>query len=95
MEIKHDDKLTGEEGVFVQTALLYTHRSGQRRLRVLNLALNVGHQLADVYRSAELDTMINFLTKQGIFLFQLINSTCTFLLPSLKFQLSNYVLHFC
>lgn len=65
IEIKHDDKLTAEDGVYVQAALLYTHRSGQRRLRVLNLALGVAHQLADVYRSMELDTCINFLTKQG------------------------------
>lgn len=66
MEIKHDDKLTAEEGVYIQAALLYTHVSGQRRLRVLNLALALAHQLADVYRSAELDTAVNFLTKQGM-----------------------------
>ncbi|KAJ0171020.1 hypothetical protein K1T71_013219 [Dendrolimus kikuchii] len=66
IEIKHDDKLTAEDGVYIQAALLYTHRSGQRRLRVLNLALNVAHQLADVYRSMELDTTINFLTKQAV-----------------------------
>ncbi|CAH2268434.1 jg16866 [Pararge aegeria aegeria] len=66
VEIKHDDKLTAEDGVYVQAALLYTHRSGQRRLRVLNLALAVAHQLADVYRATELDTCINFLTKQAV-----------------------------
>lgn len=66
MEIKHDDKLTAEEGVYIQAALLYTHVSGQRRLRVLNLALALAHQLADVYRSAELDTAVNFLTKQAV-----------------------------
>lgn len=66
IEIKHDDKLTAEDGVYIQAALLYTHRSGQRRLRVLNLALNVAHQLADVYRSMELDTCVNFLTKQAV-----------------------------
>ncbi|XP_028157980.1 protein transport protein Sec24C-like, partial [Ostrinia furnacalis] len=66
IEIKHDDKLTAEDGVYIQAALLYTHRSGQRRLRILNLALNVAHQLADVYRSMELDTCVNFLTKQAV-----------------------------
>ncbi|VVC87574.1 unnamed protein product [Leptidea sinapis] len=66
VEIKHDDKLTSEDGVYIQVALLYTHRSGQRRLRVLNLALAVAHQLADVYRSAELDVLVNFLTKQAV-----------------------------
>ncbi|XP_053619272.1 protein transport protein Sec24C isoform X1 [Plodia interpunctella] len=66
IEIKHDDKLTNEDGVYIQAALLYTARSGQRRLRVLNLALNVAQQLADVYRSVELDTCVNFLTKQAV-----------------------------
>ncbi|XP_072945945.1 protein transport protein Sec24C [Epargyreus clarus] len=66
VEIKHDDKLTGEDGVYIQAALLYTRKCGQRRLRVLNLALAVAHQLADVYRSAELDTTLNFLTKQAV-----------------------------
>lgn len=52
--------------MYIQAALLYTHRSGQRRLRVINLALAVAQQLADVYRSMELDTVINFLTKQAV-----------------------------
>merc|ERR1719312_517273 len=38
-EIKHDDKLTEEDGVYIQAALLYTSVSGKRRLRILNLAL--------------------------------------------------------
>ncbi|XP_037294695.1 protein transport protein Sec24D isoform X1 [Manduca sexta] len=66
IEVKHDDKLTAEDGVYIQAALLYTHRSGQRRLRVINLSLSLAQQLADVYRSMELDTTINFLTKQAV-----------------------------
>ena len=65
VELKHDDKLTEEDGVYVQTALLYTACSGQRRLRVLNLSLNVCSQMADLYRSCELDTMTNLMVKQG------------------------------
>lgn len=66
IEIKHDDKLTGEDGVYIQAALLYTHRCGQRRLRILNLALAVAQQLADAYRSMELDTCVTFLSKQAV-----------------------------
>ncbi|XP_018325485.1 protein transport protein Sec24C isoform X2 [Agrilus planipennis] len=64
VEIKHDDKLAEEEGVYIQVALLYTSCSGQRRLRILNLSLNTCSQMADLYRSCELDTLINYYSKQ-------------------------------
>lgn len=64
VEIKHDDKLTEEEGVYIQVALLYTSCSGQRRLRVMNLSLKTCSQMADLYRSCELDTLVNFFAKQ-------------------------------
>jgi len=66
VEIKHDDKLTDEDGVYIQVALLYTTIYGQRRLRLHNLALNTCLQMADLYRNCELDTIINFLAKQAI-----------------------------
>ena len=53
-EIKHDDKLTEEDGVYIQVAVLFTSCSGQRRLRILNLALNTGVSMADMYRNCEL-----------------------------------------
>ena len=52
-EIKHDDKLTEEDGVYIQVAVLFTSCSGQRRLRVLNLSLNTGVSMADMYRNCE------------------------------------------
>lgn len=65
IEIKHDDKLTEEDGVYVQVALLYTSCGGQRRLRILNLSLKTCTQMAELYRSCDLDTIINFFSKQG------------------------------
>lgn len=65
LEIKHDDKLTEEEGVYVQVALLHTSCSGQRRIRILNLALKTCSQMADLYRACELDSIMNFFGKQG------------------------------
>jgi len=65
-EIKYDDKLTEEDGVYVQVALLFTSCSGQRRLRIINLALNTGTAMADMYRNCELDTIMNFTAKQSI-----------------------------
>ncbi|CAO1356003.1 unnamed protein product [Diamesa hyperborea] len=67
IEVKHDDKLPPEENVYIQVALLYTSCSGQRRLRVLNLSLKTCTQLADLFRSCDLDTTILFFAKQGIF----------------------------
>lgn len=66
IEIKHDDKLS-DENVFIQVALLYTSCSGQRRLRILNLSLKTCTQLADLFRSCDLDTTILFFAKQGLF----------------------------
>merc|ERR1711971_1153690 len=65
-EIKYDDKLTEEDGVYIQAAILFTSCSGQRRLRVINLGLNTGSSMAEMYRNCELDTLINFTAKQSI-----------------------------
>jgi protein transport protein SEC24 len=65
IEIKHDDKLTEEDGVYIQVALLFTSCGGQRRIRILNLSLETCTQMVELYRSCNLDTVINFLSKQG------------------------------
>ena len=57
-EIKYDDSLKDEDGVYVQVALLFTSCSGQRRLRIINLALNVGTSMADMYKNCELTSWI-------------------------------------
>lgn len=66
VEIKHDDKLTDEDGVYIQAALLYTSCSGQRRLRICNLSLAVCDNMGELYRSCDLDTVVNFLAKQNV-----------------------------
>ncbi|XP_006887627.1 PREDICTED: protein transport protein Sec24C [Elephantulus edwardii] len=63
VEFKHDDRLNEESGALLQCALLYTSCSGQRRLRIHNLALNCCTQLADLYRNCETDTLINYMAK--------------------------------
>ena len=66
IEIKHDDKLAEEEGVYVQAALLYTSCSGVRRLRIINLSLRTSSKIADLYQACDLDAIINFLLKQSM-----------------------------
>lgn len=67
IEIKHDDKLNEADGAYVQAAVLYTSITGQRRLRIINMAFNVCTQLADLFRNCELDVFINHLAKMGKF----------------------------
>ncbi|XP_066585549.1 protein transport protein Sec24C [Prorops nasuta] len=73
IEIKHDDKLTEDEGVYIQAALLYTSCGGIRRLRIINLSLKTSSQMAELYRACDLDAIINFFAKQSVF--KLIEST--------------------
>jgi protein transport protein SEC24 len=68
VDIKHDDKLDEREGAYIQVALLYTSMSGQRRIRVHNLALQCSSQLSDLYRSVDIHSLMNFLAKKAIFL---------------------------
>ncbi|XP_046887830.1 protein transport protein Sec24C isoform X2 [Hypomesus transpacificus] len=63
VEFRHDDKLSEETGALMQCAVLYTSCSGQRRLRVHNMAVNCCFQLADLYRNCETDTIINYFSK--------------------------------
>uniref|UniRef100_A0A1A8P6K4 SEC24 family, member C n=1 Tax=Nothobranchius rachovii TaxID=451742 RepID=A0A1A8P6K4_9TELE len=63
VEFKHDDKLSEETGALMQCAVLYTSCSGQRRLRIHNMAVNCCSQLADLYRNCETDTIINYFSK--------------------------------
>ncbi|KAL6036357.1 hypothetical protein STEG23_004438, partial [Scotinomys teguina] len=65
VEFKHDDKLNEDAGALIQCALLYTTISGQRRLRIHNLALNCSSQLGDLYKSCETDALINFFAKSA------------------------------
>lgn len=65
VEIKHDDKLKEEDIAFFQAALLYTDIQGQRRLRIHNLALNCSSKFPEIYRSCEIDTIVNFFSKSS------------------------------
>ena len=67
IEVKHDDKLTEEEGVYIQAALLYTSCGGVRRLRIINLSLKTSSQMAELYRACDLDAIVNFFSKQSKF----------------------------
>ncbi|XP_068702703.1 protein transport protein Sec24C-like isoform X2 [Montipora foliosa] len=66
IEIKHDDKLPEDSQAYFQCALLYTSISGQRRLRIHNLAFSTCSQLSDLFRCCEMDTFVNVVSKQAV-----------------------------
>lgn len=67
VEIKHDDKLPADEHVYIQVAVLYTSVGGQRRLRVLNLALNTCLQMSELFRCCDLDAVVLYFGKRIMF----------------------------
>jgi len=69
VELKHDDKLPVESNTYIQAALLYTSISGQRRLRILTLALTVTSSYSSLYPVCDLDTIMNYILKIGRFEF--------------------------
>lgn len=64
--LKHDSKLEERGDSYIQAALLYTTSEGQRRIRIHNLAIGHTTTLSNVFKSADLDTIINYLSKMSI-----------------------------
>ena len=56
VEIKHNDKLQERESVYIQSAVLYTSISGQRRLRIHNISFSVSTNMSDVFKMTDLDS---------------------------------------
>lgn len=84
VEIKHDDKLTEDEGVYIQAALLYTSCGGIRRLRILNLSLKTSSQMAELYRTCDLDAIVNYFSKQSKSFLTLTSTPCNFCVKEKK-----------
>jgi len=55
-----------EKLCYVQSALLYTTPSGQRRVRVSTLALNIASTAADVYRGVDFSAVTSFFARQVV-----------------------------
>ncbi|KAG0377736.1 COPII coat Sec23p-Sfb3p heterodimer component [Mortierella sp. AD032] len=64
--VKHDGKLDEKVEASFQVALLYTTSDGLRRVRVHNFSTPVTTLLGNVFRWADMDTTINFLSKGAI-----------------------------
>ena len=66
VELAHDGTaLTDGCHVYLQAATLYTTFSGERLIRVINLALPVTAKLANVFRYACIDTQLSWMHKKA------------------------------
>ncbi|CAL2039938.1 unnamed protein product [Caenorhabditis brenneri] len=66
-EIKHDDTLK-DSAALIQTAVLYTSMTGQRRLRILNMCLPVTSDYNQIYRLADPEALTAFMLKEAVHL---------------------------
>ncbi|GAA6019532.1 hypothetical protein JCM11491_001327 [Sporobolomyces phaffii] len=64
--IKHESKLDEKTDAYFQCAALYTSASGQRRVRVHNIAVPVTSLVNNVFRYADMDTTIAVIAKEAI-----------------------------
>ena len=62
---EHSHTLDERRYAFIQSATLYTTVSGERRVRVCNVALQVVTLAGNVFRYADMDTVVAYMLRQG------------------------------
>jgi protein transport protein SEC24 len=65
IHVEHERRLDTGKDVSVQCAVLHTTSSGQRRVRVINLALGVAALAHNVYRFSDIDATATYFCKDG------------------------------
>jgi protein transport protein SEC24 len=65
IEVQIDDSLTAPFAVF-QTAVLYTSCEGERRIRVITLALPTTNNLSELYASGDEIAIATFLSTKAV-----------------------------
>ncbi|UZJ54787.1 hypothetical protein CBS101457_004107 [Exobasidium rhododendri] len=67
---KHEGKLDEKTEAHFQSAILYTSADGERRVRCSNIAVPITSLLGNVFRYADLDSTMTYLTKSSVTLAQ-------------------------
>ena len=63
----HAHTLDDRNYAFVQSAVLYTTVTGERCVRVCNVALQVASLAGNVFRFADMDTVVSVMIREGKF----------------------------
>jgi len=66
VHFQHEGTLDEKTESSFQCAVLYTAINGERRIRVLNISLPNTTALGNVFKFAELDTVMNFMAKSSL-----------------------------
>jgi protein transport protein SEC24 len=61
----HSGRLDDRREAHIQCATLYTSRTGERRVRVLNIAVQVSTLAANVFKNADLEVVCCTFTREG------------------------------
>ena len=61
----HSATLSLHEYASIQCAVLHTTTDGQRRVRVINIALQIAELAGDVFRFADMDVVVTHLMRQS------------------------------
>ena len=67
VELDHSKSLSTRTYAFLQCATLYTTLDGRRRVRVINVAINVVELAGNVFQYADLETVLTLNAKRGMF----------------------------
>ena len=65
VQFEHKGSLSAREYAHIQCALLYTSLDGKRRVRTINLAVQVADLAGNVFRNADMDAVVCHLSKEG------------------------------
>ncbi|TBU39840.1 sec24-like protein [Dichomitus squalens] len=66
IKLEHTSRLDDRQYAFLQSAILYTTVTGERRVRVHNLALRVVSLAGNVFQYADMDAAVSYIIREAI-----------------------------